>query len=232
MRKHNVRVIVASEYSKARDFLREAVEAEEGNIVIGQARDAGRALELVKSLRPDVAIIDSSLPHVIGLDAVPLSRVGGLDTAQAISGEVPNTKVILLPSLDKETVAERVLGLDNAPFFSRKTNGSHTPFKLHDLFHELVTPEGMVFADIEVKPREITVQKGGDTAGKVIFFGGLAALSGWFFILTVFLAPVGIVLTLAGLAVMGLGLTGRLLASLKARFSMQGKPGKKGDAES
>ncbi|MDZ4246894.1 MAG: hypothetical protein U1D67_07230, partial [Dehalococcoidia bacterium] len=96
----------------------------------------------------------------------------------------------------------------------------------------LVTPEGMVFADIEVKPREITVQKGGDTAGKVIFFGGLAALGGWFFILTVFLAPVGIVLTLAGLTVMGLGLAGRLLASLKARFSMQGKPGKKGDAES
>lgn len=89
-----------------------------------------KALILARNLRPDIAIIDCYLPYVIGLDALPPSRIGGLDTAQTISQGIPNTRVILLNNLDTEVLPEHILGSGVMAFFSRKTNGSNTPFTL------------------------------------------------------------------------------------------------------
>jgi CheY-like chemotaxis protein len=96
MQRQNVRVILASEHPEVRHFLREVVEEESGAVILGQAENATKALALAKHLRPDVAIIDCYLPHTMGSDTVPLSRVGGLDVAESISEEIPDTKVVLL----------------------------------------------------------------------------------------------------------------------------------------
>ncbi len=232
MQKQNVRVIVAVEDPQAQDFLKGVVEGEGGAVIVGQAQDAVKALALARNLRPDVAIVDCYLPHVIGLDNIPMSRIGGLDTAQAISGEIPSTRVILLPELDKEAVAEHVAGLGERPFLSRKTNGSYAPFKLQELCREVVSPNRLVFANVEVKPWVAARQKGSGITNRVILFGGLGILGGWFLILTVFLAPVGVVLALTGAAAMLFGLAGRLTVSLWSKVSANERAkDKKVDAE-
>lgn len=220
MRKRNVRVVVASEYPRTRDFLKEVVEGEEGGVIVGQAQDANKALALTRNLRPDAVIIDCYLPHTVGLDAIPLSRMGGLDTAQAIAEEIPNTQVILLRNLDLKDLPEYSLGRDSVSSFSREKMGVNTPFKLHELFQDnTVSPNDLVFADIMVKPRVIPTQKGNTATDKVMLFGGLGVLSGWFLILTVFLAPVGIFVALAGGVTMLIGLVGRLIASSRSKSS-------------
>src|SRR3990170_4440534 len=96
MGRRNIRVILASGNPSVRHFLRGAVEGEPGTTVIGQAENATKALVMARNLRPDIAIIDSYLPHSVSLETVPLSRIGGLDAAQAAFEEIPNLRVVLL----------------------------------------------------------------------------------------------------------------------------------------
>ena len=221
MKRQSVRVIVASEYPDVRHFLREAIEREPGAVIVGQAENAARALSLARKLRPDVAIIDSCLPHTFGLDAVPLSRIGGLDTALATSEEIPNIRVVLLSNLDTEVLPDHGLSSGSGPIFSREVMGARIPFTIPELCHGAEATDTLVFADIETKPRTSFRKKITSMSDKAIFFGGLGILGGLALMLTVILAGSGIFLALAGVATILLGLAGKLAASLWPGSSRQ-----------
>lgn len=159
MKRQSVRVIVASEYPEVRHFLRETVEREPGTVIIGQAENAARALSLARKLRPDVAIIDSALPHTFGLDAVPLSRIGGLDTALAAAEEIPNMRVVLLSNLDTEILPGRRLSSGSVPIFSREVMGASIPFTIQELCHGAEATDTLVFAYIGTQPRASFTKK-------------------------------------------------------------------------
>lgn len=63
-----VRVIIAEDEPLIRLDLRESL-AEEGYEVVGEAANGAEAIELVRRLRPDVAILDIKMPEVDGLVA-------------------------------------------------------------------------------------------------------------------------------------------------------------------
>lgn len=216
MQRQEVRVLLASEYPQARHVLREVVEEEKGNVIIGQAENATRALTLARKLRPDIAIIDCHLPYAVGLDGIPLSRIGGLDAAQTISEDIPNIRVILLSNLDVETLTEDGIGEGDGGFFSRKTSGSTTPFKLQELYCEAMPPSALVFANVEVKQRKFLRQKVADASNKAILFGGLGILGGLCLMLTVIWAGAGVFVSIAGAATMFLGLVGKV--AISSRF--------------
>lgn len=214
MQRQNLRVIVASEYPKVQYFLRDVVEEEAGAVIVGQAENATKALTLARNLRPDIAIIDCYLPYAVGLDTLPPSRIGGLDTAQTISQEIPNTRVILLNNLDTEVLPEHVLGSGVMAFFSRKTNRSNIPFTLQELYQEAEPLSSFVFANVNVQTRATLRQKVADLSDKAILFGGLGILGGLALILTAILAGAGVFLAAAGAAAMFLGLAGKLATTL------------------
>ena len=214
MQRQNVRVIIASEYPEVRYLLRDVVEGEAGAVIVGQAENAIKALTLTRNLRPDAAIIDCDLPHAIGLDTVPLSRIDGLDTAQTIFEEIPNVRVMLLSDLDVKLLPEHGLGSDATTFFSRESMGVHIPFTLRELCHEAVQPSALVFANVQVKPLAVLRQKVTNISDKAVLFGGLGILGGLSLTLTVILAGVGVALAAAGAATIFLGLVGKLTASL------------------
>ncbi len=214
MQRQNLRVMLASEYPRVRHFLREVVEEEAGAVIVGQAENATKALTLTRNLRPDVAIIDCYLPHSIGLDSVPLSRIGGLDTAQAISAEIPNTRVIVLTNLNAEVLQEDDLSQEVSVFLSVEITGANIPFTLHELYHKATEPGALVFANVEAKPRAVLRQKVTNISDKAVLFGGLGILGGLSLMLTVILAGAGVVLASVGAATMFLGLVGKLTVSL------------------
>ena len=209
MQRQNVRVILASEHPEVRHFLREVVEEESGAVILGQAENATKALALVKHLRPDVAIIDCYLPHTMGLDTIPLSRVGGLDTAESISEEIPDTKVVLLNNLDTGILQNYGLGLDFDAVFSVERIGTNTPFTLQDLCHEKGQSNAIVFANVETKQ--------GATIRRDMLFGGLGipgglmlmvalAFAGAFAFIALESASLMLTLLLAGVAIIGVGM--------------------------
>lgn len=217
MQRQNLRVILASEHPAARHFLKKAVEEESRVTVVGETESATKVLTLTNSLRPDMVVIDFCLPHALGLDSVPLSRIGGLDVAQTICEQMPDTRVILVNNLDTIIVPKDVRVSAFTASFCRERSGASIPFTLQKLCLEVMVPNIPVSANIELKPQAIPEQQSLSIADKLILFGGLGIAGGWFLIITLMLAPPGVFLALAGAATMFLSLTGKLATRLRTK---------------
>ena len=63
-----IRVVIAEDEAIIRLDLKESLE-EEGYEVVGEAGRGDKAIELVRELRPDLAILDIKMPGVDGLTA-------------------------------------------------------------------------------------------------------------------------------------------------------------------
>lgn len=63
-----IRVVIAEDEAIIRLDLRETLE-EEGYQVVGETGRGDQAVELVRTLQPDLAILDIKMPHMDGLEA-------------------------------------------------------------------------------------------------------------------------------------------------------------------
>ena len=66
-----IRVVIAEDEAIIRLDLRETLE-EEGYEVVGETGRGDQAVELVRELKPDLAILDIKMPHMDGLEAARL----------------------------------------------------------------------------------------------------------------------------------------------------------------
>jgi DNA-binding NarL/FixJ family response regulator len=65
----SVRVLLADDQTLVRSGFRALLERTAGIEVVGEASDGAEALELVRSTRPDVVLMDIRMPHIDGLEA-------------------------------------------------------------------------------------------------------------------------------------------------------------------
>ncbi len=93
-----IRVLLADDHQIVREALRALLEAE-GLGVVGEAADGREALRLAATARPDVAVLDLSMPLLNGIDA-----------ARAIFHDVPGTKVVLLTVHRDDHYVQAALG--------------------------------------------------------------------------------------------------------------------------
>ncbi|MCL5104512.1 MAG: response regulator [Armatimonadetes bacterium] len=66
-----LRLVIADDESIIRMDLKALIE-EMGHVVVGEAADGQKALDLTRSLKPDVVIMDIKMPVMDGLDAAKL----------------------------------------------------------------------------------------------------------------------------------------------------------------
>lgn len=226
-----VQVMLASEYPEVRDLLSELAREEPGTVIVGQAENGIKATALARGLRPDVAVLDCHLPHTEGLDAVPLSRVGGLDAALAISHEVRTTRVILVGNLDDDFLKKRGLNPALGIHLSRQTKGGSIPLTLRGATRESLQTRAVVFANVETfanveaRQQKTLRQRVAESSDMGILFGGLAIFGGVLLIGTMVFAIPGAIVALAGVGVAFLGVAGRVTAALWLRVSLaRGEP--------
>jgi DNA-binding NarL/FixJ family response regulator len=86
-----IRVLIADDHGIVRSGLRMLLERHSDLAVVGEAGDGVEALELSQAERPDVAVLDVSMPRMTGLQA-----------AREIRAHVPDTRVLLLSMHDDE----------------------------------------------------------------------------------------------------------------------------------
>lgn len=79
------RVVVADDHLILLQGIKELLQTEADCEVVGEACDGFEAVQLIRRLKPDIAILDIAMPELNGLDA---ARVAAKDS--------PHTKVILL----------------------------------------------------------------------------------------------------------------------------------------
>src|SRR5260370_18578902 len=92
-----IRIVLADDHVLVRQGLRSLLERE-GLLVIGEAADGREAVQRVQTLRPDIVIMDISMPTLNGLDA-----------AREISKSFPKTKSILLTQHEEDVYVSGAL---------------------------------------------------------------------------------------------------------------------------
>jgi len=93
-----VRILLADDHKLMRSGLRLLIEQQSDLSVVGEASDGREAVSLAKSLRPDVAVMDISMPNLNGVEA-----------AHQITHSQPETGVIILSMHPDESYVLRAL---------------------------------------------------------------------------------------------------------------------------
>lgn len=79
------RIIIADDHPIFREGLVRAIERDKTFTIIGQAGDGGEALNLIRELHPDLAVLDISMP-----------TLGGLEVARRVRQEALPTELVML----------------------------------------------------------------------------------------------------------------------------------------
>lgn len=93
-----VRLLLADDHEIVRRGLRALLESETGWEVVAEACDGRDAIEKTKQMKPDIAILDISMPSLNGLEA-----------ARQIVTSAPHTKVLILTVHDSDPLIQQVL---------------------------------------------------------------------------------------------------------------------------
>jgi DNA-binding NarL/FixJ family response regulator len=86
-----IRTLVADDHRIVRESLVSVLEASGVCQVVAQAADGVEAVELALQLRPDVAIVDISMP-----------RLNGIEVVRRLHAELPRTRVLVLTMHEEE----------------------------------------------------------------------------------------------------------------------------------
>jgi len=92
------RILICDDHTLFVEGIKAMLRNESSLEIVGEARDGRQAVELVKELKPDVLLMDVSMPDMNGFDAT--QRVHELD---------PNIKVLILTMHDEEELVARCL---------------------------------------------------------------------------------------------------------------------------
>jgi len=93
-----VRILVADDHSIVRRGVRALLETHRGWKVCGEAATGSEAVKQAKKLRPDVAVIDITMPDLKGFEAT-----------RQIRSAVPQTEVLVLTVHESEPALREVL---------------------------------------------------------------------------------------------------------------------------
>jgi DNA-binding NarL/FixJ family response regulator len=93
-----LRILVADDHEVVRRGLRALLQARPGWEVCGEAASGREAVERARELRPDIAILDITMPELNGLEA-----------ARRILRVAPRTQVLILTMHDSDELVQEVL---------------------------------------------------------------------------------------------------------------------------
>jgi two-component system, NarL family, response regulator LiaR len=86
-----IKIIIADDHSVVREGTRALLEREPDMEVVGEAKDGEEALELIEKLKPDVAILDISMP-----------KLNGIEVTRQIKPEFPSIAILILTAYDND----------------------------------------------------------------------------------------------------------------------------------
>ncbi len=91
-----LRILIVDDHELVRRGLRSILVTRPEWEICGEAADGSNAIEKARELKPDIVLLDITMPHVNGLDA-----------ARIIRRDVPRAKVIILSQYDESEMRSR-----------------------------------------------------------------------------------------------------------------------------
>jgi DNA-binding NarL/FixJ family response regulator len=93
-----IKILIVDDHAIVRDGLRQLLSGQTDMEVIGEAEDGKQCLEKVKTLHPDVTLLDIAMPQLTGLEVIGL-----------IKESVPENQIVVLSMHSKETYIQQML---------------------------------------------------------------------------------------------------------------------------
>jgi NarL family two-component system response regulator LiaR len=89
---HPIRILIADDHALVREGLRGLISTEPGMILAGEASDGIEAVKKAQEIKPDVILMDLSMPHMDGLAAI-----------REIKKADPEARILVLTSYAEDT---------------------------------------------------------------------------------------------------------------------------------
>ena len=86
-----VRVIFADDHEVVRTGLRTLFQGTEECVLVGEAGDGEQAIQIIAGKKPDVAILDTSMP-----------KLNGIEVAKIVKEKYPEVKILILTMYEDE----------------------------------------------------------------------------------------------------------------------------------
>jgi len=131
-----IRLILADDHTLVRAGIRALLEKLPGVEVVGEAGDGREVLNLVKLHRPDVVLMDISMPGLNGLEA-----------ATRMAREFPDVRVLILSMHNNEEYAWRALKAGAVGYLLKKAATAELETALQQVVH------GEIYLSREISTR-------------------------------------------------------------------------------
>ena len=109
-----IRVLLAEDHETVRHGLRLLIDAQDDMCVIAEAADGGLAVERAQAMRPDVVILDVSMPEMNGLAA-----------ARALKHVVPGISIIALTRHDDQSYVHELMAAGASGYVLKQSPSVH-----------------------------------------------------------------------------------------------------------
>jgi len=108
---NRIAVLLAEDHMIVREGLKKLLEAEDDIVVVGEAADGRKAVELTQKLHPAVVVMDIAMPHLNGLEA----------TRQILKTD-PGVKILILSAHSDDAYVESVTSLGAVGYLIKQTS--------------------------------------------------------------------------------------------------------------
>jgi DNA-binding NarL/FixJ family response regulator len=93
-----IKILTVDDHPLLRQGITAVIHGEKDMLVVGEAANGREAIEMFRSLRPDVALMDLQMPDLNGIDAI-----------LTIRQEHPQARIIVLTTYEGDALARRAL---------------------------------------------------------------------------------------------------------------------------
>ncbi len=128
-------ILIADDHGVLRAGLRTLLNTEPGMEVVGEAADCEETLRLAGKLRPDVVLLDISMPGF-----------GGIEAARRLKRALPDTRVLILTVHEDESILKEAMHVGAAGYIIKRAVESELINAIHAVgwgemyIHPAMTP--------------------------------------------------------------------------------------------
>lgn len=120
MPKH--KILIADDHAMVRDGVKNLVQQNKDLTVIGEARSGNETLELYDKLKPDLLILDISMPDM-----------NGMEVSRAILANNPNANIVILSMYEDEDYISRCLEYGVKGYVVKNESGSELDYAIRSV---------------------------------------------------------------------------------------------------
>ncbi len=139
-----IRVVLAEDYALIREGTRRILEQYPDIEVVGEAEDGEKALDLIKQLKPDVALLDIRMP-----------KLSGTEVVREMKKYSPETKALMLTAYDDDVY---ILALMKVGAFGYILKTAHE-HELLDSVRKVYSGEPVLHPSVAIKIARLWAQR-------------------------------------------------------------------------